>query len=253
MIGFYSYFKREVARFAQDSLMTIAPSATSVILYILIFGVALATRLGLIEGQPYTDFMMPGLILVAVITNSFYNPAYSILQSRLYGNIADVMASPLSSYQTAFAVIFAGMLRGLIVGAIIIVTAWIMLGFQIEQPFFTLIYLLIVSMGFASLGVVAGLWTKGWEGVSMITVFVLDPLVLLGGVFYSLDMLSSVPILRTLTEINPFTTIIGGLRGAMIGTTEISVASGLILSVLLTLFFLAGALILFHRGYHLKA
>jgi ABC-2 type transport system permease protein len=253
MIGFYTYFKREVARFMQDALNTIAPSATSVILYIMIFGVALATRLGLVEGQSYTSFMMPGLILVSVITNSFYNPAFSILQSRLYGNIADVLSSPLATSQIALAVILAGMLRGLVVGTLIILTAWLVLGFQVQEPLFTLLYLLIASMAFAALGSIAGLWTHGWEGVNVITVFFLDPLVLLGGVFYSLEMLQSAPLLKTITEINPFTTIIGGLRAAMIGTTEISVESGLLLTGILALIFVSLALLLFHRGYHLKA
>lgn len=252
MIGFYTLFKREVARFLLDVLDTIAPPTASVLLYLLIFGTVLGPRLGAVEGVHFAEFMAPGLLLMAVVMNSFLNPAYSVFQSRWDGNIADFLSSPLSSAQIALAVILAGMVRGLIVGALVALVAlvaWGVIGFQWAHPWVSAMYLALVSLTFASLGSVVGLWTRGWEGVNAITVFVLDPLVLLGGVFYSLEMVSGVPLLNALTAVNPFTRMIGGLRFAMLGTAEIPLWQGLALTVSLAVVALAWALWLFRRGY----
>lgn len=253
MIGFYTLFKREVARFLLDALDTLAPPTVSAVLFLLIFGAALGPRLGTVDGVPYAQFMMPGLLLMAVVMNSFFNPAYSVFQSRWDGNIFDFLSSPLSSVQIALAVTLAGMVRGLLVGILVAVAGWALLGFHWAQPLMTVLYLMLVSLAFASLGSVVGLWTKGWEGVNTVSVFTLDPLVMLGGVFYSLEMVSAVPVLGTLTLWNPFTTMIGGLRAAMLGTTQTPLELGFALTAGLAAFFLAASLLLFWRGYHLKA
>jgi len=252
VIGFYTLFKREVARFLLDALDTIAPPTASVLLYLLIFGTVLGPRLGAVEGVPFAQFMAPGLLLMAVVMNSFLNPAYSVFQSRWDGNVADFLSSPLSSAQIALAVILAGMVRGLIVGALVALVAWGLIGFQWAHPWLSALYLALVSLTFASLGSVVGLWTRGWEGVNAITVFVLDPLVLLGGVFYSLEMVRGVPVLNALTTVNPFTRMVGGLRFAMLGPAEIPFWQGFALTAGLAAFALAWALWLFRRGYHLK-
>lgn len=253
MIGFWTLFKRESVRFLKDVLDTIAPPAMSVILFLLIFSVALGSRLGTVGGLPYAQFMTPGLLLMAVVVNSFLNPAYSVFQSRWDGNIADVLSSPLSSTQIALAVIAAGMLRGLIVGGLVFVTAWLLIGFELASPVWTLVYLVVVSLAFASFGSIVGLWTKGWEGVNTVSVFVLDPMVMLGGVFFSVEMVRDVPLLGALTQWNPFTTIAGGLRAAMLGAAEVPLAVGFLLTLALAVLFLCAALVLYGRGYHLKA
>ncbi len=253
MIGFWTLFKRESVRFLKDVLDTVAPPTVSVVLFLLIFSVALGSRLGAVDGAPYAQFMAPGLLLMAVVVNSFLNPAYSVFQSRWDGNIADFLASPLSSAQIALAVVAAGMLRGLIVGGLVWATAWLLVGFEVVAPGWTLAYLVVVSLAFSSLGSIVGLWTKGWEGVNTVSVFVLDPMVMLGGVFFSLEMVREVPLLGTLTQWNPFTTIVGGLRAAMLGASEVPFEAGLTFTAALALAFLAAALTLYARGYHLKA
>lgn len=251
MIGFYTLFKRELARFLLDALDTIAPPTMSVILYLLIFGVALGPRLGTVAGWPYPQFMGPGLLFMVVALNSFYNPAYSVFQSRWDGNIADFLASPLSSTQIALAVILAGMVRGLLVGALVAVALWALLGLSWVRPLGSALYLGLTSLTFASLGAVAGLWTKGWEGVNALVVFVLEPLVLLGGVFYAPAMVHNVPVLSVLSRWDPLTWMIQGFRAVTLGG-EGPLPAGLALSGGLAVASLGAALILFWRGYHLK-
>ncbi len=251
MIGFLTLFRREVMRYLKD-FDTIAPPAVSTILYILIFGVALGSRLGAVDGRPYIQFVLPGLILMAVIINSYLNPAYSLFQSRWQGNIADILASPLSYTQMALAIILAGVLRGLIVGVIVLLAAQLFTVIPLVHPGYTILYLLLAALGFAGLGCIVGLWTKGWEGVNAVTDFVLSPLVMLGGVFYSLEMVRGVPVIEPLTRLNPFTYIIEGLRYGMLGSSEANSELGLGLVVGLSLGMVAASIGLFRRGYHLK-
>lgn len=253
MIGTLTLLKREIVRFLKDALDTIVPPTVAVILFMLIFGLALGSRLGEVHGVPYIQFMMPGLILMSLIRNSFWNPAYSLFQSRWDGNIADLLVSPLSYTQMALAIIVGGMLRGLMVGALVLAAALILTDLPLMQPVFALVYALAVSMAFASLGCIVGLWTKGWEGVNTINTFVLDPLVMLGGVFYSLEMVRGIPIIEPLTRLNPFTYITEGFRFALLGGAEINAFVGLALTLALGATFLAASIALFRVGYHLKA
>lgn len=253
MIGFLTLSKREVVRFLKDAIDTIAPPTISVILFLLIFGVGLGSRLGDVHGVPYIQFMTPGLLLLAIVRNAFLNPAYSLFQSRWYGNIADFLVSPLSAEQIALAVLLGGVARGMIVGALVLAAAWLVTGVSVAQPTWALGYALAVAVAFAGLGCIVGLWTRGWEGVGAIDTFVLDPLVMLGGVFYSLDMVRGVPIIEPLTALNPFTYITEGFRAAMLGGAEAHVLIGLVLTLALGTICIGAALVLFRVGYHLKA
>lgn len=251
MIGFLTLFKREVVRFFKDALDTIVPPTVEVALYMLIFGLALGPRLGDIEGIPYIQFMVPGLILMSIIRNSFLNPAYSLFQSRWDGNIADLLSSPLSSSQIAVAIVLGGVVRGLVVGVLVFVATLMFASYSLVSLLLALGYALVVSIAFGALGCIVGLWTKGWEGVGTVNSFVLDPLVLLGGVFYSLDMVRDVPFIEPLTRINPFTYITEGFRSALLGNIETAII-GFLLTIAFGSLFLIVTILLFRSGYHLK-
>lgn len=253
MIGFLTLLKREVVRFLKDALDTIVPPTVGVLLFMLIFGLALGSRLGAVDGVPYIQFVIPGLILISVIRNSFLNPAYSLFQSRWEGNIADFLVSPLSLTQIAVAIILGGVVRGLIVGALVLFAALLLTDLPFAHPALFTMYVLAVSLSFASVGALVGLWTKGWEGVNTINTFVLDPLVMLGGVFYSLEMVRGVPIIELLTALNPFTYITEGFRAAILGGAEAHVLIGLLLTLALGAICVGVVMLLFRVGYHLKA
>lgn len=253
MIGFLTLLKREIVRFLKDAIDTIAPPTISVMLFLLIFGVGLGSRLGDVHSVPYIQFMAPGLLLLAIVRNAFLNPAYSLFQSRWFGNIADLLVSPLAVEQIALAVLVGGVARGMVVGTLVLGAAWLLTGVSVAQPVWALGYALAVAVAFAGLGCVVGLWTRGWEGVGAIDTFVLDPLVMLGGVFYSLEMVQGVPIIEPLTALNPFTYITEGFRAAMLGGGEAHMLFGLLLTVALGVLSVGASLALFRVGYHLKA
>lgn len=253
MTGFLTLLKREIMRFLKDAIDTIAPPTISVILFLLIFGMGLGSRLGDVHGVPYIQFMVPGLLLLAIVRNAFLNPAYSLFQSRWYGNIADLLVSPLSVEQIALAVLLGGVARGIVVGTLVLGAAWLLTGVFVAQPLWAVGYALVVAVAFAGLGCIVGLWTRGWEGVGAIDTFVLDPLVMLGGVFYSLEMVRGVPVIELLTTLNPFTYITEGFRAAILGGAEAHVLAGLGLTLVLGVIFVGASLMLFRVGYHLKA
>lgn len=253
MIGFLTLLKREIVRFLKDAINTIAPPTISIVLFLLIFGVGLGPRLGEVHGVPYIEFMTPGLLLLAIARNAFLNPAYSLFQSRWFGNIADFLVSPLAVEQIALAILLGGVARGLFVGALVSFTAWLVTGFSVAQSWWTAGYALAVAVAFAGLGCIVGLWTRGWEGVGAIDTFVLDPLVMLGGVFYSLEMVRGVPIIEPLTALNPFTYITEGFRSAVLGGAEAHLVIGLTLTIVLGVICVGTVMVLFRVGYHLKA
>jgi len=153
----------------------------------------------------------------------------------------------------ATAVILAGVCRGLLVGGIVLAAALLLTDLPFVHPPLVILELLLVAVAFAGFGCVVGLWTRGWDGVNAVSLFLLDPLVMLGGVFYSPEMLQGVPLLEALTRGNPFTYLIGTFRYAVLGLEEMSPGPGLALSGLLALGMLAWAIALFRRGYHLKS
>jgi ABC-2 type transport system permease protein len=218
----------------------------------LIFGLALGPRIGEIQNVSYIQFIMPGLILMSIIRNSFWNPAYSLFQSRWDGNIADLLSSPLSFGQMALAIILGGVLRGLIVGVLVLAAALALTGLPLAQPLLMLAYALAVSVALASLGCIVGLWTRGWEGINTVNVFALDPLVLLGGVFYSLEMVEGLPVIEPLTRWNPLTYITAGFRATLLGGVGAETVMGLALTVSLGLASIAASIGLFRIGYHLR-
>ncbi len=253
MTGFLTLLRREIVRFLKDAIDTIAPPAVAIVLFLLVFGVGLGPRLGEVHGMPYIQFMTPGLLLLAIARNAFLNPAYSLFQSRWFGNIADFLVSPLSLEQIALAIILGGVARGIFVGALVVGAAWVLTGLVVAHPLWTLAYALAAATAFAGLGCLVGLWTRGWEGVGAIDTFVLDPLVMLGGVFYSLEMVRGIPIIEPLTALNPFTYITEGFRAVVLGGAPSHALIGFGLTMGLGVIFVGASLVLFRVGYHLKA
>lgn len=250
---FLSLLKREVFRYIKNPLVTIGPPIISQILYVLVFGLVLGTRIGSVSGYSYISFMFPGLVMMALITNSFMNPGWSLYMARHFDWIEPILSSPMSSTQIVSAYILAGVIRGMIVSAILIVLALLIPSVVvISHPGFVILYLVIVSLLGSSLGTLVGLWADKFDHMALAQSFGLFPLVFLGGVFYSLEMVEGLAVLEVLVRINPVTHMINGLRYGMIGVAELPLtvgASGLI-ALALVLFLLNVKL--FKEGYNLR-
>ncbi len=250
---FLSLLKREVFRYIKNPLVTIGPPIVSQILYVLVFGLVLGTRIGSVSGYSYISFMFPGLVMMALVTNSFMNPGWSLYQARHFDWIEPILSSPMSSTQIVSAYILAGVIRGLLVSAILIVLALLIpTVVVISHPGFVILYLVIVSFLGSSLGTLVGLWADKFDHMALAQSFGLFPLVFLGGVFYSIEMVQGLTVLEVLVRINPVTHMINGLRYGMIGVSELPLslgASGLI-ALAFVLFLLNVRL--FKVGYNLR-
>jgi len=250
---FLSLLKREVFRYIKNPLVTIGPPIVSQILYVLVFGLVLGTRIGSVSGYSYISFMFPGLVMMALVTNSFMNPGWSLYQARHFDWIEPILSSPMSSTQIVSAYILAGVIRGLLVSAILIVLALVIPSVVvISNPGFVILYLIIVSFLGSSLGTLIGLWADKFDHMALAQSFGLFPLVFLGGVFYSIEMVQGLTVLEVLVRINPVTHMINGLRYGMIGVSELPLsigASGLI-ALAFVLFLLNVRL--FKIGYNLR-
>lgn len=252
-IPFLTLLKREVFRYIKNPIVTVAPPIISQILYILVFGLVLGPRIGEVGNFSYINFMFPGLIMMALLMNSFMNPSWSIYAGRHFGWIEPILSSPLSYLQIATGYILGGVLRGLFVGVILLGGAFLIPGVQaLYAVHFVVIYFLVVSFLASSLGCIVGLWAQKFDHIALVMNFALFPLVFLGGVFYSLKMIEGISSLEIIVRLNPVTHMINGLRYGMIGLSDINLAPGLLFLPLLALGLFAISIKLIQNGYNLR-
>ncbi|MEF8799389.1 MAG: ABC transporter permease, partial [Candidatus Bipolaricaulota bacterium] len=250
---FLTLLKREVFRYIKNPTVTIGPPIVSQILYVLVFGLVLGVRIGMVAGHSYISFMFPGLVMMALITNSFMNPGWSLYMARHFNWIEPILSSPMSSTQIVSAYIFAGVIRGILVSTLLISLALLIPNVvALTHIPVVIVYLVLVSFLGSSLGTLVGLWADKFDHMALAQTFGLFPLVFLGGVFYSLEMLEGLAVLEVLVKVNPVTHMINGLRYGMIGVSELNLTIGLagLLSLAAILFLLC--VNLFRRGYHLR-
>lgn len=250
---FLTLLKREVFRYVKNPSVTIGTPILSQILYIIVFGLVLGPRIGSVADHSYISFMLPGLVMMALITNSFMNPGWSLYMARHFDWIDPILSSPMSSTQIVSAYILAGVLRGMLVGTVLIIVALILPGVvAVTHLPFVIVYLVVVAFLGASLGTIVGLWADKFDHIVLAQTFALFPLVFLGGVFYSLEMIEDIYILSTLVKFNPVTHMINGLRYGMIGVAELYIPFGLTGLVALASALFLVCVWLFRRGYNLR-
>ena len=245
-----SLLRREVSRFMKIKRQTLGAPLLETFLYISVFGAALGTRIDKLHGVDYVVFIVPGLIMMAWAMNAFSNNSSSILQQKFQRAIDDQLSSPASPLELLLGFSFGGFLRGMLVATLTFAAASVLVGIPIEEPLVLVPALLLVGFFFAQLGVLVGVRAEQFDDVSFYQQFILQPLIFLGGVFYSASLLPQ-PF-ETLTKIDPVYYMIGLVRYGFLGYAETSIA--------LSLLFLtaaAGALFavnyrLFTRGYRLR-
>jgi len=220
-------------------------------LYISVFGAALGTRIDTLQGVDYVVFIIPGLILMAWAINAFSNNSSSILQQKFQRAIDDQLSSPASSLELLLAFSLGGLLRGLVIAVLTFAAASLLVDLPVEHVFVLVPSLLLVGFFFAQLGVLVGVRAEQFDDVSFAQTFVLQPLIFLGGVFYSATLLPE-PF-ETLTQFNPVYYMIGLVRYGFLGYTEANVALSLAFLTLATLALFAVNWRMFAKGYKLRA
>jgi ABC-2 type transport system permease protein len=250
-IRFLSLLRREVNRFMKIKRQTVGAPLLETFLYISVFGAALGSRIHQLHGFRYIVFVVPGLILMAWAMNAFSNNASSILQQKIQRAIDDQLSSPASPVELLLAFTFGGFLRGAMVATLTFVAADILVGIPVHHPLVLLPGVFLVGFFFASIGVLVGVRAEQFDDVSFYQTFVLQPLIFLGGVFYSAALLPE-PF-RTLTKFDPVYYMIGLVRYGFLGYSDQSVALSLLFLTAAAGTLFAVNLRLFMKGYRLRA
>jgi ABC-2 type transport system permease protein len=250
-IRFFSLVRRECNRFFKIKRQTVGAPLLETFLYISVFGAALGTRIDTLQGVDYVVFIIPGLILMAWAINAFSNNSSSILQQKFQRAIDDQLSSPASPLQLLLAFSLGGFLRGMIVAALTFAASSLLVGIPVENPHVLLPALFLVGFFFAQLGVLVGVRAEQFDDVSFAQTFVLQPLIFLGGVFYSASLLPE-PF-STLTQFDPVYYMIGLVRYGFLGISDGHVELSLMVLTAATAALFALNLRLFRRGYKLRA
>src|SRR3954468_17934795 len=250
-IRFASLLRREVSRFMKIKRQTVGAPMLETFLYISVFGAALGSRVGKLHGYDYVVFVVPGLIMMAWAMNAFSNNASSILQQKFQRAIDDQLSSPASPLELLLAFSLGGFLRGMLVSTLTFIAASILVDIPVEHVLVLLPALFLVGFFFAQLGVLVGVRAEQFDDVSFAQTFVLQPLIFLGGVFYSATLLPE-PF-ETLTQFNPVYYMINLVRYGFLGYTEANVALSLVLLTAAVGALFTFNLRLFRRGYKLRA
>lgn len=218
-ITFLTLFSKEITRFSRIWVQTILPSAITTALYFVIFGRLIGDRIGPMEGLAYIDFIVPGLVLMAVITNSYSNVVSSFYSSKFSRYIEELLVSPAPNWVILAGYVAGGVARGLTVGLVVMVVAALFTSFSIHSIAVTLLVLLLTAILFALGGFINAIYANSFDDISIVPTFVLAPLTYLGGVFYSIDLLPEP--WQTLSLANPILYMINAFRYGLLGVTDI--------------------------------
>ena len=242
-----------VRRILRIWIQTILPPAITTALYFLIFGSLIGSRIGNMpgyEGLSYIEFMVPGLIMLSVITNSYANVASAFFGTKFQKSIEEIIVSPMPAWVILIGFLAGGIARGAIVGIVVVLTSLFFVDISINNYFLTCFSIIITSLLFSLLGLMNGIYARNFDDVSIVPTFVLTPLIYLGGIFYSINILT--PEWQIVSQLNPILYIVNFFRYAMLGQSEIEPMFGFSLIVLFTLIFSGISYYLILKGTGIK-
>lgn len=217
-------FKKEIMRFANIAGQTVVSPVVTTMLYFLVFGYSLGDRLKEIDGIPYVDFLVPGLVLLALVNNAFINSAFSLFISKIHGTLVDILVTPLSYSQLIFGYTAASVVRAVLIGGIIWGVAIVMGASVARNPLAMIVYMSAVSLAFALLGLVIAILASDFDHINLLPNFLITPLTFLGGVFYSIEMLPEP--WDDVSRFNPILYMVNGLRHSMTGVSDVDPIGG---------------------------
>lgn len=249
-IGFFTIVYKELRRVLRIWVQTIIPPAITMTLYFIIFGSLIGSRIGSMEGIPYTTYIAPGLIMMAVIQNSFGNVVSSFFSAKLNLHLEELLVSPLSFVTIVLGYVVGGIARGLLVALLVTLVATFFTELDVAYPLVTLSVIVLTSMVFSLGGLLNALFARNFDDISIVPTFLLAPLTYLGGVFFSINLLAEP--WRTIAQANPILYMVNAFRFGMLGHSEIDirVAYAIIIGFFAVMFSLA--LFLLNRGYGIR-
>jgi ABC-2 type transport system permease protein len=246
-----SIYLYEMSRTRRTLLQSIVSPVLSTSLYFVVFGAAVGSHMAQIGGVSYGAFIVPGLIMLGLLTQSISNASFGIYFPRFVGTIYEVLSAPVSPIEIVIAYVGAAATKSVVVGLITLATAALFVDLRVDHPFWMLTFLLLTATTFSLFGFVIGIWADSFEKLQMIPLLVITPLTFLGGSFYSIDMLP--PFWRVVTLVNPVVYLVSGFRWSFYGVSDVSVAVSLGMTLVFLAICLAIVAWIFKTGYRLKA
>jgi ABC-2 type transport system permease protein len=250
-VGLLTIVRKEIRRVLRIWVQTIIPPGITMTLYFVIFGSLIGSRIGQMDGVSYTTFIAPGLIMMAVITNSFGNVVSSFFSGKIQAHLEEMLVSPLSYATIVIGYVVGGVVRGLLVGALVTCVALFFTELRVIHPLVTIAVIVLTAVVFSLGGLLNALFAKNFDDITIIPTFVLTPLTYLGGVFFSISLLS--PMWQSIARINPILYMVNAFRYGMLGASDIPVgmAFAIILTAVIVLF--GFAVYLLERGYGIRS
>lgn len=249
--GLRTLFIKEIRRFLRVPGQTLLSPLITTTLYFLVFGFSLGDRIDEMHGVPYARFIVPGLVMLGVVSNSFLNTSSSLFVAKMQGTIVDLLVSPLSYGEILTAMVSAAVVRGAMVGLSMWTVAGLFTTFEVAHPLWALAYVLLVAVFFGACGLLVAIWAEKFEQINLVPTFVITPLTFLGGVFYSVDQLPS-PF-REAVLFNPILYMVEGLRYGLLGISDVSPWIGLVALSAVCLVALSVAYTWLRTGYRLRS
>jgi ABC-2 type transport system permease protein len=241
----------ELNRTWRTIFQSIASPVLSTSLYFVVFGAAIGSRMALVDGVSYGAFIVPGLIMLSILTESISNASFGIYMPKYSGTIYEILSAPISTPEIVIGYVGAAATKSVILGTLILLTARLFVTFTILHPVWMVACLLLTAVTFSFFGFIIGIWADGWEKLQIVPLMVVTPLTFLGGSFYSISMLP--PLWQKVALFNPVVYLISGFRWSFYGTSDVNivVSFSMILAFLLVCF--AVVWVIFRTGYKLKA
>ena len=248
--GIFAIYHFEMSRMFRTVSQSIASPVLSTALYFIVFGSAIGSKIGNIDGVNYTSFLVPGLIMLTILNQSVSNASFGIYFPKFSGTIYEILSAPISPIEITCGYVLAAASKSVLVGLIILITSAFFIEITILHPFWMLLFLILMSITFSLFGFIIGIWANDFQKIQLIPSFILTPLTFLGGSFYSIGMLPD--FWQKISYINPIVYLISSFRWSFYGNSDVNV----VVSIIATLFFLVLCIVfiswIFKTGYKIK-
>jgi len=240
----------EMARTWRTLLQSVVSPVVSTSLYFVVFGAAIGSRITEVEGVSYGTFIVPGLVMLSVLTQSIANASFGIYFPKFVGTIYEILSAPVSPFEIVLGYVGAAATKSIILGLIILATSWIFVPLQIAHPFWMVAFLILTAATFSLLGFIIGIWAEGFEKLQIVPLLIITPLTFLGGTFYSTSVLP--PVWQTIALFNPVVYLISGFRWSFFEIADVSHTVSIGMTMVFFVICLAVVWWMFKTGYKLK-
>jgi ABC-2 type transport system permease protein len=246
----WAIYRQEMARAFRTLLQSVVSPVVSTSLYFVVFGSAIGSRITEVDGISYGAFIVPGLIMLSLLTQSISNASFAIYFPKFVGSIYELLSAPVSYLEIILAYVGAAATKSITLGLIILATAALFVPLHIQHPFWMLGFLVLTAVTFSLFGFIIGIWAGSFEQLQLVPLLIITPLTFLGGSFYSIDMLP--PVWRTITLFNPVVYLVSGFRWSFYGKSDVSIGISLGMTIVFLVACIAIVSWIFRTGYRLR-